>query len=50
MRRRRLKRRLFWTGVIVAFMLLYVVLSVARFSLWTRDLVTGKARLAGLPR
>jgi hypothetical protein len=49
MRRRRLKRRLFWTSVIFALLLIYVALSVVRLGIAARDLVTRKARLAGLP-
>ncbi len=50
MRRRTLKRRLFWTGVILALLVIYVALSVIRLGLAARDLVTRKARPAGLAR
>jgi cell division protein FtsB len=49
MSRRRLKRRLFWTGVILALLLIYVGASVVRVAAASRDLLTRKARLAGLP-
>ena len=50
MRRRRLKRRLFWTGVVFALLVIYVALSVVRLGMATRDLITRKARPAGLAR
>jgi hypothetical protein len=49
MRRRRLKWKLFWAGVVLALLLIYVASSVVRLGLRTRDLVMREARLAGHP-
>jgi hypothetical protein len=46
MRRRRLRRGLFWTGVILV---LDLAVTVARLGVAARDLMTRKARPAGLP-
>lgn len=50
MRWRRLKRRLFWTSVVLALLVIYVALSVVRLGIATRALLTRKARPAGLSR
>ena len=47
MRRRRLKRRLFWASVVFGFVLLYVVASVLGFCVWARDVVAAAVRPAG---
>jgi hypothetical protein len=36
-RRRRLRRRLFWAGVLVGVVLLYATVSVLRVWVWSRD-------------
>ena len=50
LRRRRLKRRLLFGGVILALLLIYLAVSVVRVGAAARDLMTRKARPAGLPR
>jgi predicted nucleic acid-binding Zn ribbon protein len=50
LRRRRLKRRLLFGGLILALVLVYVAISVVRVGAAARDLMTRKARPAGLPR
>jgi hypothetical protein len=50
MRRRRIKRRLLFGAVILALVLVYVAIGVARLGAAARDSLTRKARPAGLPR
>jgi hypothetical protein len=38
-RRRRLRRRLLWAGVLLGLVLLLATVSVARVALWTRDVL-----------
>jgi hypothetical protein len=49
MRRRRLKRRLFWTSIILALLLIWLASSVVRLGVWVTSWVVRKTRLAGLP-
>ena len=50
MRRRRLKRRLLIGGVLFALALVYLAIGAVRIGVAARDLMTRKARPAGLPR
>ena len=50
LRRRQLKRRLLFGGVILGLLLIYLAISVVRVGAAARDLMTRKARPAGLPR
>jgi hypothetical protein len=45
-RRRRLRRRLFWVGVLLGLVLLYAAISALRLGVWCRDLVV-KPRKGG---
>ena len=43
-RRRRLRRRFLWAGLLIGLVLLYVTVSILRACLWTRGLVGGGVR------
>ena len=43
-RRRRLRRRFLWAGLLIGLVLLYVTVSILRACLWTRGLVRGGVR------
>ncbi|MBA2642929.1 MAG: hypothetical protein H0U82_08390 [Actinobacteria bacterium] len=50
MRRRRLKWKLFWAGIVLALLLIYLAGSVVRLGVLARDLVMREARATGLSR
>lgn len=42
MRRRRLKRKLFWAGIVLALLLIYLASSVIRLGVLARDIVSAR--------
>jgi hypothetical protein len=44
--RRRLRRRLLWSALLLGLLVLLAVVSALRLGCWARDIVLGRARLA----
>jgi hypothetical protein len=44
-----MRRRLFWSAVLLGLVLLLAVVSALRLGFWARDVALGRARLAGPP-
>jgi hypothetical protein len=45
--RRRMRRRLLWSAVLLGLLVVLAAVSALRLGFWTRDVVLGRARLAG---